>query len=467
MKLLKCEKVSDNNYIMEISVPKEDFFNEIEKVYKRNVKKFNVPGFRKGKAPKSIIERRYGNNIFWDEAINNLYPEAYMQAAKEANLSVVNTEKVEVVSVDIDNGFTFKVECVVEPEVEVGQYKDLPVIKNIRFATDEDVDNEIERIRRSYARTIDIVDRGAEDGDNVIIDFEGTVDGKVFEGGKGENYTLTLGSHNFIPGFEEQIIGHKVGEEFDIKVNFPKEYNNKDLAGKEAVFNIILHEIKKIELPDLDDEFVKDISEFDNINDFREDVKKSIKLYKDNQSAKEVENKLVDKIVSSIKTSIPKVMIERRIKDLQRDFEENLKKQGITLENYLKYTKQKIEDLKKIFEPEANRSVKLRLGLKKIAKLEDFVVSEDDIKNFIEEMSKIHHMAKDKIEKIFDRERIIEDIKIDKAINLIKETANVKEVIEAEKEDKDKKENKNKKESKDKKEDKSKKEDEGKNKKEK
>lgn len=437
MGLLKCEKLGDNKnkYTMEISVSKDEFLKEIDKVYKKNVSKINVPGFRKGKAPKSLIEKMYGNSVFWDDAINNLYPDAYMKAAKEAGLEVVGTEKIDIVSVDIDNGFVFKVECVVSPEVEIEKYKELSVVKNISAVTDEDIDNEIKRIRESHGRTVEITDRAAEMGDNVIIDFDGKIDGVAFEGGKAENSPLKLGEGRFIPGFEEQIVGHSIGEEFDINVKFPENYSSEELAGKDAVFSIVLHEIKKIELPGLDDEFVKDISEFDNVADFREDIKNSIKNYKDKQSEREVEEKLIDKIVSSMKAEIPQVMIDNRIDELSRDFAHNLKRQGMELKTYLEYTGQKEEDLKKMLEPEAVRNVKLRLALKKIAQIENFEVSKEEIDKIKQDMAKSYRVDIEKINDIFSEEHIVDNIKLEKAVNLVKETANIKE-IEASKETK-------------------------------
>ena len=313
MSLLKCEKIQGNDYVMEVSVSKEDFLKEIEKVYKKNVSKINIAGFRKGKAPKAIIEKMYGNNVFWDDAINNLYPKAYMDAIKESGLEIVGTKKIDIISVDIDNGFKFKVECIASPEVELGQYKELNVTKNLKIATSEDVENEIHRIMNSYARTIEITDRPAKNGDIVIIDFEGKVDGVAFEGGQASNYSLTLGSNQFIPGFEDQVIGHKIGDEFEINLTFPDDYHQKSLASQKATFGIILHAIKEVELPKLDDDFVKDISEFDDVESFKEDIKKSIQSYKDNQADLEVEHSLADIVISNMKADIPQIMIDNRV----------------------------------------------------------------------------------------------------------------------------------------------------------
>lgn len=432
MILKKCEKTTGNNYILEISVPKEDFVKEIDNVYKKNVKKMNIPGFRPGKAPKVIVEKMYGNNIFWDDAINNLYPEAYREAAKEAGLDIVGTEKIDIVSVDIDNGFTFKVECVTSPEVEVKQYKGLPVTKVVKKVTDDDINNEIERIRHSYSRMVDVTNRPAKMNDEVIIDFEGKIDNVAFEGGKSANYTLRLGSNQFIPGFEEQLVGHRIGEEFDIKVTFPKEYHSKELAGKDAVFSIIIHEIKEIELPDLDDDFVKDISNFDDVDSFKADVKDSIQKYKENEADKEMDEKLIDAIISDIKVDLPRVMVESRIDELQRDFESKLSKQGIKLADYLAYVKQTLEDFRKLFEPEAIRNVKVRLALKKIADIEKFEILQEDIDKSIEEMARVYNMSIAKVKSVFDEGIIKANIKLEKAINLIRSTAKVKEVDETE-----------------------------------
>lgn len=433
MKLIRCDKIGVNSYEMEISVPKDDFFKEIDRVYKKKVSTINIPGFRKGKAPRSVIEKRYGNRIFWDDAINNLCPVAYEKAVEQAGLEVVNTNKCDVISVDIDNGLTFKVECEVYPEVEISQYKNLNVDKYIKLVTDEDVDNEIKAIRDSYARTIDITDREARMGDEVVIDFEGKVGDVAFDGGKGNNYNLKLGSNQFIPGFESKIVGHKVGEEFDIDVTFPEDYHSKDLAGKDAVFSIVLHEIREIEIPDLDDEFVKDISQFDNVESFKEDIRNTIKDNKDKQSDIEVENQLIEKIVSSVKAEIPSIMIKRKIDDLQHDFESKLSKQGLKFVDYLEYIKQTLEDFRKGLEQEAEKRVKFTLALRKISEIENFVVSQDEIDNCIKEMKKLYKLSEDKFEKIFSKDKIIENIKMEKALNLIKDTAQIKEIIETKK----------------------------------
>ncbi len=432
MALKKCEKSKGSNYILEVSVPKEDFVKEIDNVYRKNVKKMNIPGFRPGKAPKAIIEKMYGNSIFWDDAINNLYPKAYMEAAKEANLDIVGTEKIDIISVDMDNGFTFKVECVTTPEVEVKQYKGLNVTKNTKKVTDEDVNAEIDRIRNSYSRVIEVTDRPAQMNDEVVIDFEGKIDNVAFEGGSCGHYTLKLGSHQFIPGFEEQIVGHKIGEEFDINVTFPKDYHSKELAGKDAVFSIIIHEIKEIELPDLDDDFVKDISEFEDVDSFKADITNSIQKYKDDMADKEVDEKLIDAVIADMEVDLPQIMVEHRIDELQEDFEHKLSKQGVKLEDYLKYAKQTLEEFRKLFKPEAIRNIKLRLALKKIADIENIKVLQEDIDKSIEEIAKANKMLIEKAKNFFDEEIIKKNIRFEKAINLIKSTANIKEIPEEE-----------------------------------
>lgn len=429
MSLLKCEKIQGNDYLMEVSVSKEDFLKEIEKVYKKNVSKINIAGFRKGKAPKSIIEKMYGNNVFWDDAINNLYPKAYMDAIKESGLEIVGTKKIDIISVDIDNGFKFKVECIASPEVEIGQYKNLNVTKNLKIATTEDVENEIQRIMNSYARTIEITDRPAKNGDIVIIDFEGKVDGVAFKGGQASNYSLTLGSNQFIPGFEDQIIGHKIGDEFDINVTFPDDYHQKSLASQKAIFRIILHSIKEVELPKLDDEFVKDISEFDDVESFKEDIKKSIQSYKDNQADLEVEHSLADMVISNMKADIPQIMIDNRVTELKSKFENNLKNQSLDIDTYLKYIGQSVEDFNKSFVSEAENNVKLSLALKKIIELEKIEASASEIDESIASLAKEYKITEDKVKQIFSNENIIENVKLDKAIKLIKDSAKITEVI--------------------------------------
>lgn len=427
MALISVNKIDTNKYSMEISVPSEPFVKEVNKIFRKNSKDIAIPGFRKGKAPLSIIEKMYGESVFFDDAINNLYPEAYKEAVKGEKLEVVDTEKVEVVSASKNDGFVFKVEFVTTPEVEIDNYKGLEATKKVLSVTESDIESEIEKLRRQYSRTIDITDRAAELNDEVVIDFEGMLDGIPFEGGKGDGYKLVLGSGQFIPGFEDQIVGHNIDEEFEINVKFPSEYHSKELAGKDSTFKITIHSITATELPELDDEFVKDISEFDTLEELKCDLEKSIQASKDARAEEDIENQLVDALVSNMKADVPRVMIDKKIDELVANFENNLKQQGIDLQTYLAYIKESEKNFKTKFEQEAQKSVKLRLALKKIAELENLTMDESEFDNKIKELSERYQVAKEKILSVFDREILESDIVMEKAINLIKDAAKITE----------------------------------------
>ena len=432
MEIIKREDKEDSKVYLEIAVPKEDFIKTIHNIYKKSIKNINIPGFRKGKAPQRIVEKMYGNNFFWEKAINEIYPIACSDAIEKEKLRVVDVESPKIISADIDDGIKFSVTCVLLPDVKISQYKELSVNKKIRIATQEDVDKEIKRIQHSYSRKIEVSDkdRQAKIDDEVIIDFEGKINNKVFEGGTASEYALVLGSDQFIPGFEDQIVGHRIGETFDVNVKFPDFYHAEEFAGKDAIFTVTLHEINEIELPELDDEFVKDISEFDNVNDFKENILKVIQQRKDAQSEKEVEDELMDKLLSCVEVNIPEKMIERRVDDLKRSFEMNLVNQGITLDGYLQYIGKDMNEFRDGFKERAASEVKGLLALGKIAEIESIEVSEDEREEKIKLMIQENHMLKDKFREIKNKEGIIENIKINKVIDFIKKTANITEISE-------------------------------------
>ncbi|HEX2939075.1 MAG TPA: trigger factor, partial [Ruminiclostridium sp.] len=309
MGLNSSNKIETNKYELEISVDKDKFAEAVDKAFKANGKRINVPGFRKGKAPRSVVEKLYGEGVFYEDAVNSLYPEAYEAAVKEAGIEPVDRADIEVVKLDKD-GFTFKAKVTVKPEVEVGDYKGLKAVKKVYTVTDGDVDHELFHVRERNARIISVEDRAAQKGDITVIDFEGFLDGVPFEGGKAEKHELELGSGSFIPGFEDQVVGHNVGDEFDINVTFPEKYQSEQLAGKPVVFKIKLHEIKARELPELDDEFAKDVSEFDTLDEYKADIKKHIQEAKDRKSTNDVDDALIDQIVEGMKAEIPEVMFE-------------------------------------------------------------------------------------------------------------------------------------------------------------
>lgn len=429
MSLTSTQKTDTNTVELEIAVGGEELRDAADKVFRRKVKSITVPGFRKGKAPRGIIEKMYGEGVFLEDAVNDLFPGAYDAAVEEAGIEPVNRADVEVLSLDKETGFTFKATVTVKPEITVGNYKGIEAEKLVATVTDHDIDHELTHMRERNARQVTVEDRAARDGDMTVIDFEGFVDGTPFEGGKGEGYRLTLGSGQFIPGFEEQVAGHKTGEEFDVNVTFPEEYHAEELKGKPALFKVKLHEITAKELPELDDEFVKDVSEFDTLDELRADLLKKQQEQRDKRSQDDLENALVDKVIESVEGEIPECMYENKVDDMARDFEYRLSQQGMKMELYLQYTGMDRESFRKGFREQAERQVKIRLALEKIAELEGFEVSEDDIKAELEKMAEAYggELDTEKLRGIVPEKELIADIKCTKAIDLVRDTAVITE----------------------------------------
>lgn len=426
MALNSSTKVETNKYELEVSVDKEKFEAAVQKAYKKNVSKINVPGFRKGKAPRSVVEKLYGEGVFYEDAINGLYPEEYDAAVKEAGIEPVDRADVEIVSAGKD-GLVFKAKVTVRPEVEVGEYKGLKAVKKIYEATDEDVDHEIGHVRERNARIITVEDRNAQNGDITVIDFTGFIDGVEFEGGKAEKHELELGSGSFIPGFEGQVEGHAAGDEFDVKVPFPEDYHVKGLAGKEAVFKVKLHEIKKREFPEVDDEFAKDVSEFETLAEYKDDLRKHIQENLDHQSDDKLEDALIDQIIAGLKAEIPEIMFENAIDNMVNDFDYRLQSQGLNLETYLKYTGMEMSAFRKTFQTQAERQVKVRLALEKIAELESLEATEEEIEAEFKKFADHYGVEIDKVKQAISETDIKKDIKVNKAIDLIKSSADVTE----------------------------------------
>ncbi len=427
MELKSSKKVDVNRYELEISVSPEDFNKEVENVCKRESKRITVPGFRKGKAPRAFIEKYYGENVFYEDAINHLYPDALDAAIKEAGIELVD-EKIdfELIKVGKEDGFQFKVKVTVMPEVEIENYKGIEVNeKEVKFE-DKDVEDQLKSIQEKNGRLVTVEDRAAQMGDTTVIDFEGFLDGTPFEGGKGEKFTLELGKNQFVPGFEEQVAGHKVGEEFDINVKFPEEYHAKNLAGKDTVFKIKLHEIKMKELPELDDEFVKDVSEFDTLDEYKKDLENKIREKKENQAKEEMENEMIEKLITLVKAEIPEGLIKSKVRDLVRDFEYRMQAQGLKLADYLKYTNTSMEDLEKDFRPQAESQVKLMLALRKISELENVIPTEEDIEKEYNKISEHYKMELDKVKNIVPIEDVKKDITANKALEIVRENRVVK-----------------------------------------
>ena len=424
MSLKNTTKVETNLYEIEFDVDKATFEAAIEKVYRKEVKNINIPGFRKGKAPRSIIESRYGKGVFYEDAINEIIPDAYEAAIKEANLAVVSRPEFDIVTID-DNGVVLKAKFYVKPEVSVKDYKGIKVEKNVKAVTDEDVNAEIEAVRARNSRVVDVEGRAVENGDIAVIDFDGYVDGVAFEGGKSENYNLTIGSGSFIPGFEEQIIGHNAGDEFDVNVTFPTEYHAAELAGKEAVFKIVLHSIKFNELPALDDEFAKDVSEFDTLDEYKADVKAKIEARNEKEAENSVEAQLIDALVANMEAEIPAPMFEAETENFVRDYDSRLRMQGLDLNTYFKYTGLTLETLREQFKPMAERQVKTRLALEKIVELEAIDATDDEVSAEFENLAKAYNMSADEVKKFVEAEAVKADLCVKKAVDLVKANAEI------------------------------------------
>ena len=424
MKLVKNEKLEKSMVELQFSVDAETFRAAVDKAYKREGKKYNVPGFRKGKAPRAMIEKMYGADIFHYDAINDLFPENYEAAVKEAGLEVVGQPEVDVVSMSMDEGVVLKAVVPVKPEVTVGEYTGLKVTRKVTAVEDADVEAEITRMQERNGRMITREGK-AENGDTADIDFEGFVDGVAFEGGKGEHYSLVLGSNSFIPGFEEQVVGHEAGEEFDVNVTFPEQYHAAELAGKPAVFKIKLHEVKYKELPILDDEFAKDVSEYDTLDELRASIRKEMEERNGKQADVQVENDLVDQVIATLEGEIPEAMYESRMDDMVRDFEYRLSQQGLKLEMYLQYMGQTLETFRASYKEQAEKQVKIRLALEAIAAKEKLEASDEDFNAEVKRIADQYKMEEDKVRELVDEKAVKADLAVNKAIDFIKEKAEI------------------------------------------
>ena len=422
MSLTKSEVIEKNRYELQFSVDKATFDAAVNAVYRKQVKNIAVPGFRKGKAPRSIIEKMYGTGVFYEDAINDLIPDAYTEALKEAAIDAVGQPEFDVVSID-ENGLVLSAKVYVKPEVEIKDYLGIEVEKEVVAVTDEDVDREIETIRERNSREIDVTDRPAEMGDTTVIDFEGFCDGVAFEGGKGTDYALKLGSGSFIPGFEEQIVGKSIDEEFDVNVTFPEEYHAADLAGKPSVFKVKIHAITKVELPELDDDFAKDVSEFDTFAEYKADVKAKIEKRHEAAAENAVEDKLVEALIEKLEADIPEPMFVAETENFVRDYDTRLRSQGLDLNTYFKYTGMNLDSLREQMRPQAERQVKARLALEKIAALENLEATEEDINAEYEKIAAAYGIEVDQVKASIDSDAIAADMKVQKAMELVKEKA--------------------------------------------
>lgn len=426
MSLKSSNKIDTNRYELEVQVDGEAFEAALQKAYLKQNKRITIPGFRKGKAPRAFVEKYYGEQVFYEDAVNALYPDALDAAIHEAELEVIE-DKIDLDVKEIGKqGFTFTAAVTTKPEVSIDGYKGIEVTKKSDEVTDEDVDAEVKKVQERNSRLVSVEDRPSENGDTVVIDFEGFVDGVPFEGGKSEGYSIELGSKQFIPGFEEQLVGHNVEDNFDITVTFPEDYQAEELKGKEAVFKIKLHDIKKKELPEIDDEFVKDVSEFDTLDEYKADLKEKLQKNKTKEVENDVENQIIDKLVELVQADIPEAMYRNRINEDIREFGYRLQSQGLDLDTYMKYTGMDMDGFREGFRPQAERQVKIRLALEKIAELENIVPTAEELEEQYNKLAESYKMDVEKVKDIIPEADLARDIKVEKAIGLVHDNAVIK-----------------------------------------
>ena len=426
---VQVEKLEKNMAKLTIEATAEEFENAIQKVYNKSKGKMNVQGFRKGKAPLAIIERMYGAEVFYEDAANELIPEAYEKAALESELEIVSRPDIDVVQLEKGKSFIFTALVAVKPEVTLGEYKGIEVEKKEATVADEEVMASIDKELEQNSRMITIDDRAIQMDDIAIIDFEGFVDDTPFEGGKGENYSLTIGSHSFIDNFEEQLVGKSLGEEFDVNVTFPEEYQAKELAGKPALFKVKINEIKVKELPSLDDDFAQEVSEFDTLDEYKENIRATIKETKEKELKTAKENEIIDKIIENATMDIPEQMIETQVGQMAEDFAQRMQYQGLSLEQYFQFTGMDSKKFIESLRPQALKRIQSRLVLEAIVKAEDIKVTEEELENELAEMATAYKMEIDKIKELMgdkEKEQMQIDIAVGKAVDFV--TASAKDV---------------------------------------
>lgn len=423
MALKSSNKIDTNTYEIELTIDSDSFKKACTQAYLKDRKNIQLPGFRKGKATQGMIEKMYGEGVFFEDALDILYPTAVSEAFEEAGLEVVDAPfDLEVPVMSKNDGVEMKMKVTTYPEVKLGDYKGLKVAKLSTEASDEDVDNELKAMQDRNSRLIVADDREAQNGDTVTIDFEGFVDGVAFDGGKGENYPLELGSGSFIPGFEDQVAGHKIDEEFDVNVTFPTEYA-EELAGKDAVFKCKIHEIKAKELPELDDEFAKDVSEFDTLDELKADLKKQISEKKAEDAKRDMENQLLEQICENMEVEIPECMFTKRQDEMVQDYSYRLRSQGLDLDTYLKYLGQDMDSFKETFKDGAEKQVKVAIALRAIIEAESIEATEEDINAEAEKIGAQYGMDAEQVKKVLAAEQIADDVKRNKAVDIIVDSA--------------------------------------------
>lgn len=430
MEVISNNKTATNTVELEVKVGAEDFEKALQDAYLKRRKNIQIDGFRKGKATRKMIEAKYGETFFYETAINAIYQRTVAEAIEDQKLDAVDIPDTKVTDVSRENGVTFLVTVTVKPEITISGYKGLKAEKTVKTVSDDEVNEEVERIRNNNARIIDVEDRPAKLTDTVIFDFEGSVDGKTFDGGKAEKFSLELGSGRFIPGFEDQVVGHSIGEDFDVNVTFPEDYNAEELKGKAAVFKCKIHEIKGKELAELDDEFAKDVSEFDTLDEYKADLKKNLQERADKRNDGELDNTISEKLAELVEGEIPDAMTENRVNDMLREWEYRNRYAGVTIKDYLKYTGLTLEQFRATFKEPAATQVKLRLALEKIAELENIEVTEEELEKHYQELADEHKQDIERVKQLISKESLTQDIKVEKAFTFVKENAEITEKAE-------------------------------------
>ena len=419
---LQVEKLEKNMAKLTVEVPAEQFEKALTTAFNKNKSRFNIPGFRKGKAPQAMVEKMYGVEVLYEDAINEALDATYGDAVTESELDVVSRPEIDVVQVEKGKELIYTATVAVKPEVTLGEYKGIEVEKASAEVSDEDIEAELKKVQEQNSRLITVEDRAVEDGDQTVVDFEGFVDGTPFEGGKGEDYPLTIGSHSFIDTFEEQLIGKNIGEECEVNVTFPEEYHAKELAGKPAVFKVTVKEIKRKELPELNDEFAGEVSEFETLEEYKNDVKAKLSLTKQKEAATENENHVVDKVVENAQMDIPEPMIDSQVNNMVNDYARRMQSQGLSLEQYMQFTGMTIDTLKEQMKPQAVKRIQTRLVLEAIVKAENITVSDEAVEKEIADMAESYKMEVAQIKEYMGEngiEQMKEDLAVQEAVDFL------------------------------------------------
>ena len=419
---LQVEKLEKNMAQLTVEVPAEEFDKALTAAYNKNKGRFNIPGFRKGKAPQAMIEKMYGAGVLYEDAVNEALDATYAGAAEESGLDIVSRPEISIVQVEKGQNLIYTATVAVKPDVTLGEYKGIEVTKASAEVTEEDIAAELKRVQEQNSRLVSVEDRAVEDGDQTVVDFEGFVDGKTFEGGKGEDYPLTIGSHSFIDTFEEQLIGKKIGEACEVNVTFPNEYHATDLAGKPAMFKVTVKEIKKKELPELTDEFASEVSEFETLEEYKNDIKVKLAEKKEKEAATENEDNVVQKVVENSTMEIPEPMIESQVNNMVNDYARRMQSQGLSLDQYMKFTGMTIESLKDQMKPQALKRIQTRLVLEAVAKAENITVADEAVEKEIAGMAEAYKMEADQVKEYLGESGINqmkEDLAVQEAVDFL------------------------------------------------